>query len=68
MEIFRFNIIPQKEIEKREAFKNSIARCPICKSNLSFAYEQDYLNNVIIEKCHCESCDIKVREESHKKQ
>lgn len=68
MEIFRFSILPMAEVERREAFKEAVNKCPICGSRLSFEYRTDFLKNSIHEEAQCEKCAVKIREEEHEVQ
>lgn len=63
MEIFRFNILPLSEIEKREAFKEAVNTCPICNHRLDFSYETEFMTGKIHEKAACHQCQILIREE-----
>lgn len=63
MEVFRFNILPLTEIEKREAFKEAVNTCPICNSHLNFTHETEYLTGSVHEKASCPQCRILIREE-----
>jgi predicted Zn-dependent protease len=65
MEIFRFNILPLEEIEKREAFKEAVNNCPHCGSVMQFSVEIDFLTNRLQEDSFCQSCTVKVRSEIH---
>jgi len=68
MEIFRFNILPLKDLERREAYKEAVNNCPVCGQNMKFKHEQDFLSNSIKEIAVCDSCRLQVREEDHKVQ
>jgi len=63
MEVFRFNILPMPEIEKREAFKEAVNNCPLCSQHLSFQHETDYMTNSLHEHAYCEKCQMQIREE-----
>lgn len=65
MEIFRFNILPLEEVERREAFKAAINNCPHCHSVLEFRVEIDLASNLLKEAGHCKSCEAQVRSELH---
>lgn len=65
MEIFRFNIRPLAEVERREAFKESINNCPHCRKVLEFRVEIDLMSNRLKEDGHCKTCDTQVRSEVH---
>jgi len=65
MEVFRFNILPLEEVERREAFKEAVNNCPYCYSPMKFQVEIDFLSNVITEDCHCPQCGQQVRTETH---
>ncbi len=65
MEIFKFNILPMDDIEKRQAFKEAVNNCPICNHPLEFKHEIDFLNNQMQEESHCPQCQIEIRNESH---
>jgi hypothetical protein len=63
MEIFRFNILPMPEGEKRDAFKEAVNNCPLCSCHLVFQHETDYLSNKLHEQAFCEKCQMQIREE-----
>lgn len=65
MEIFRFNILPLSEIEKREAFKEAVNNCPICGHKLSFQHDNDFMTNTLKEEAHCAACAVDIRSETH---
>lgn len=65
MEIFRFNILPLEEVEKREAFKASVNKCPNCQADLQFNVEIDFTENRLKEDCFCPHCNHEVRSEFH---
>lgn len=65
MEIFRFNILPLEEIERREAFKEAVNNCPACNAPLQISVEKDFLTNKIKEDCFCEACFMNVRSETY---
>ena len=65
MEIFRFNILPLEEVEKREAFKAAVNKCPYCETTLQFNVEIDFMQNAIKEECFCPQCNQQVRIETH---
>ena len=65
MEIFRFNILPLEEVEKREAFKAKVNKCPACEATLQFNVEIDFLTNVLKEDCFCPGCNSQIRSELH---
>lgn len=64
MEIFRFNILPLEEIERREAFKAAVNNCPACNAALQISVEVDFLSNKIKEDCFCDACVMNVRSET----
>jgi hypothetical protein len=68
MEIFRFNILPLKDLERREAFKEAVNNCPLCHEALQFQHEADYLYNSVKENAFCNHCKLQIREEDHKVQ
>ena len=65
MEVFKFNILPMEETEKREAFKEAVNNCPICCKRMEFKYEADFLSNTILEDAHCPECQLQIRTETH---
>lgn len=65
MEIFRFNILPLEEVERREAFKEAVNNCPHCGHLLQFQVEIDFLTNSLEEQSHCPSCSAHIRSEVH---
>ncbi|MNJ94769.1 hypothetical protein D3C87_124710 [compost metagenome] len=60
MEIFRFNILPQEEILKREAFKNSLSCCQNCGTELEFQYTDFSAYNTLREEADCSCCGQQV--------
>jgi hypothetical protein len=62
MEVFRFNILPLAEVERREAFKMALNQCPICTEQMQFQYDNDFMQNLIKEECFCPKCQLKIRE------
>lgn len=65
MEIFRFNILPLEEVERREAFKEAINNCPHCGAALEFRVEIDLASNLLKEEGHCKACEAQIRTEMH---
>ncbi|MEZ0391475.1 MAG: hypothetical protein ACAH59_04620 [Pseudobdellovibrionaceae bacterium] len=65
MEIFRFNILPLEDVERREAFKEAVNNCPHCGHLLHFQVEIDPVTNSLEEKSHCPSCATHIRTEAH---
>jgi hypothetical protein len=65
MEVFKFNILPMEDIERREAFKEAINNCPLCGTCLHFDHDIDFLYNKITEDCRCGSCAMKIRTETY---
>jgi hypothetical protein len=65
MEIFRFNILPMADIERREAFKEAVNNCPHCGAALEFQVEIYERENRLKEDGHCPSCSVHVRTEVH---
>lgn len=65
MEIFRFNIIPLPDIERREAFKEAVNNCPLCGHQLKFQVDIDYLSLKIKEDCLCQECQLQIRSDVH---
>ena len=61
MEIFRFQILPQQELDRREALKASENNCPHCGGALEFKVEVDVTAQLLSEQCHCPVCTIEVR-------
>ena len=68
MEIFRFNILPLADLERREAFKEAVNNCPLCCEPLRFKHESDYLENVVREVAECDKCRMQIREEDYQVQ
>jgi hypothetical protein len=64
MEIFRINILPQMEIEKRQAFIKSQHHCPICETELTMRHQACEFTNSMLEVARCASCDLKIRSKS----
>ncbi|WII71649.1 hypothetical protein QJS83_14365 [Bdellovibrio sp. 22V] len=58
MEVFRFNIIPTEEFNKREDFRKAINNCEICGSALEFSYQQLSEFAVLKEDAQCPCCDF----------
>jgi len=65
MEIFKFNILPMEDIERREAFKEAVNNCPLCGTGLNFEHEVDFLYNTVTEDCRCSACSMKIRTETY---
>ncbi len=65
MEIFRFNILPMEEIERREAFMEAVNNCPHCGEALEFQVEIYESENRLKEAGHCPSCSVHIRTELH---
>lgn len=61
MEIFRFNIMPTEEFEKREKFRQDESLCQQCGAALEFSYQQLSSHSVLQEDSQCPHC-------SHQKQ
>lgn len=68
MTIFKFNIMPIEEIERREAFKKSVNNCPYCQAPLNFQVEQDAANHTVHEQAQCVACTQHFRLETHQMQ
>ncbi len=64
MEIFRFNILPVAEIEKRQAFIKAQHHCPICDSELMMRHQACEFTNSMLEVARCPSCDLKIRSQA----
>ncbi|MNL85487.1 hypothetical protein D3C87_2138150 [compost metagenome] len=60
MEIFRFNIRPETEIVKIEAFKASLDCCHSCGTTLEFTYTEFSQFNTLREEAQCQSCGTQV--------
>jgi hypothetical protein len=65
MEVFKFNILPMEDLERRQAFKEAINNCPLCGTSLKFEHEIDFLYNKVTEECQCAACSLKIRSETH---
>lgn len=65
MEIFRFNILPLEEVERRQAFKEAVNNCPHCGQILQFQVQIDLETNLLQEDCHCNACAAMIRSELH---
>jgi hypothetical protein len=65
MTIFKFNILPLEEIERREAFKEAVNNCPYCHSPLNFQLEQDQDGQTVHERAQCVQCTQHFRLETH---
>jgi len=65
MEIFRFNILPMEDIERREAFVEAVNNCPHCGTSLEFEVEIYETEHQLKEDGHCPSCAVHVRTEVH---
>ena len=63
MEIFKFNILPMEDIERRQAFKEAVNLCPLCGEQLKFDVEIDFMTLKIKEDCLCQQCQLKIRTE-----
>ncbi len=57
MEVFRFNIIPTEEFEKREKFRLEEALCDQCGTALEFSYQQLEEHFVLQEDSQCPHCN-----------
>jgi hypothetical protein len=68
MTIFKFNIMPIEEIERREAFKKAVNNCPYCQAPLNFQVEQDRTNHTVQEQAQCVHCTQHFRLETHQMQ
>lgn len=68
MTIFKFNILPIEEIERREAFKKEINNCPHCQAPLKFQLEQDPVTHTVQERAQCDACAQHFRFETHQVQ
>ena len=68
MEVFRFNILPMADLERRQAFKEAVNNCPVCGETMHFKHESDYLSNSIREIAECAKCHVQIREEEHQVQ
>jgi hypothetical protein len=63
MEIFKFNIVPLPDLERRQAFKEAVNNCPLCGQQLDFAIDVDFLSLKIKEDCICQACQLQIRSE-----
>ena len=64
MEVFKFNIIPTEEFNKREAFRKAINNCEACGTALEFSYKQLNEFAVLSEEASCPCCAL-IKEENH---
>jgi hypothetical protein len=60
MEILKINILPELEIVKREAFKNSLSCCDLCSTALEFTYTDFKEYRTVREEAQCQTCGAKV--------
>lgn len=66
MEVFRFSIISQEEMEKREGFRKSVNCCPQCEEDMEFSYQQDPQFAVLQEDANCPNCLYKPEVSRHR--
>lgn len=66
MEVFRFNIIPTEEYNKRENFRTSVNNCDICGGALEFSYRQMEDIAVLQEESKCPCCDSEKEPTRHR--
>lgn len=65
MEIFRFNILPEDEINAKEAFKMSLLNCQVCGTDLNFTHSFHAEFNKIQEEGHCPICCVQMKATTH---
>nr|WP_295902421.1 hypothetical protein [uncultured Bdellovibrio sp.] len=66
MEVFRFNIIPTEEFNKREDFRKAVNNCEICGAALEFSYKQENAFAVLQEEAKCSCCDSEKEPTRHR--
>ena len=60
MEILRINILPQAEIEKRQAFMDEQNCCHACGTTLEFSYSEITYYSLVREQAQCSQCGTQV--------
>ncbi|HEY8269584.1 MAG TPA: hypothetical protein VIG33_01745 [Pseudobdellovibrionaceae bacterium] len=65
MEIFRFNVVPEQEIKRREKFKYALSHCAVCHGNLEFNYFDTLDEDKVEEVAHCKDCGRKATNQLH---
>ncbi|RYZ86774.1 MAG: hypothetical protein EOP06_13870 [Proteobacteria bacterium] len=65
MEIHRFNILPEQEIQRREKFKYSLSHCAVCHGGLEFNYFDTLQASQVEEVAHCTDCGRKALNQIH---
>lgn len=65
MEIFRFNVVPEQEIKRREKFKYALSHCAVCRGNLEFTYFDTLDEGKVEEVAHCKDCGRKATNQLH---
>ncbi|KYG60855.1 hypothetical protein [Bdellovibrio bacteriovorus] len=66
MEIFKFNILPTEEFNKREDYRKAVNNCDICGGALEFSYEQAAEFHVLQEKAQCPCCSSEKEPRNHR--
>ncbi len=49
----------------KELFLDDQNHCPLCGDELIFTHVTQFLENTVSEEAHCESCKIRVKNNSH---
>lgn len=66
MEVFKFNIIPTEEYNKREDYRKAINNCDICGGALEFSYNQMSEFAVLQEDAKCPCCSSEKESTRHR--
>lgn len=65
MEIFRFNVLPEHEIKRREKLKYALSHCAVCRGGLEFSYYETLEEDKLEEVAHCKDCGRKAMNQLH---
>lgn len=65
MEITRFNVLPEQEIQRREKMKYALTHCAVCQGSLEFNYFDTLEDTKLEEVAHCKDCGRKAMNQLH---
>jgi len=65
MEIFRIQVLPEKEIKRREKLKYALSHCGVCHGSLEFQYFDTLDDDKVEEVAHCKECGRKALNQLH---